>query len=91
MYSTQCFHCGDNNGKSTIVFDEKKICCNGCKTVYEIFSENELACYYDLQSSPGAIPKEIKRKYDFLDKQNIIDKLLEFNDDSIQIVIQSKT
>ena len=86
MNSTQCYHCGDNCDKSTIVFDEKSFCCNGCKTVYEIFSENDLTCYYDFQSSPGAIPKEIQGKYDFLDQQNIIDKLLEFNDDSTQIV-----
>ncbi|GGG58936.1 ATPase [Bizionia arctica] len=54
--------------------------------MYEIFSENDLTCYYDLQNSPGAIPKEIQGKYDFLDQQNIIDKLLEFNDDHTQIV-----
>jgi len=86
MCNTQCFHCGDNNDKSAIVFDKKTFCCNGCKIVYEIFSENDLTNYYDLQTSPGAIPKEIQGKYDFLDKQNIIDKLVEFNDDSIQIV-----
>ena len=66
--------------------DEKPFCCNGCKTVYEIFSENDLTCYYDLQASPGAIPKEIQGKYDFLSQQNIIEKLTEFNDGNIQIV-----
>ncbi len=86
MGHSLCFHCGDNCNKDTITFQEKSFCCNGCKTVYEIFSENDLTCYYDLQSSPGSIPKEIEGKYDFLNQQNIIDKLLEFNDDSTQIV-----
>jgi Cu+-exporting ATPase len=86
MEQKSCFHCGDTCDKNVILFQEKSFCCNGCKTVYEIFSENDLTCYYDLQNSPGAIPKEIQGKYDFLEQQNIIDKLLEFNDGQTQIV-----
>ncbi|MDX1317764.1 MAG: heavy metal translocating P-type ATPase metal-binding domain-containing protein, partial [Xanthomarina gelatinilytica] len=86
MEHQSCFHCGDSCGNHAITFQEKSFCCNGCKTVYEIFSENDLTCYYDLQSAPGAIPKEIQGKYDFLEQQNIIDKLLEFNDGNTQIV-----
>jgi Cu+-exporting ATPase len=86
MTKKLCFHCGDDCDKSIISFQEKSFCCNGCKTVFEIFSVNDLTCYYDLQNSPGAIPKEIEGKYDFLQQQNIIDKLVDFNDDAIQIV-----
>ena len=85
MDKVSCFHCGDNCNSSVIKFDDKSFCCNGCKTVYEIFSENDLKCYYDLQSSPGAIPKEIEGKYDFLTQENIIEKLTEFNDGKTQI------
>ena len=81
-----CFHCGDDCEQNVISFQEKPFCCNGCKTVYEIFSENDLTCYYDFQSSPGAIPKEIEGKYDFLSEQSIIEKLIEFDDDKTQIV-----
>ena len=38
-----------------------------------------------MQSSPGAIPKEIEGKYDFLSQENIIEKLTEFNDGRTQI------
>ena len=86
MEHQQCFHCGDSCGKDTILFQNKSFCCNGCKTVYEIFSENDLTCYYDLQASPGSIPKEIQGKYDFLSQQTIIDKLIEFDDGKTQIV-----
>jgi Cu+-exporting ATPase len=86
MNKLTCFHCGDYCDSKAITFQKKFFCCNGCKTVYEIFSENDLTCYYDLQSSPGAIPKEIEGKYDFLQQQNIINKLVEFSDDSVQIV-----
>lgn len=85
MESSTCFHCGDLSDSSTIFFDEKTFCCQGCKTVYEIFSENDLTCYYDLQSAPGTTPKDIQGKYDFLSQQNIIDKLVEFDDGKSQI------
>lgn len=85
MESSTCFHCGDLSDSSTIFFDDKSFCCQGCKTVYEIFSENDLTCYYDLQSAPGTTPKDIQGKYDFLSQQNIIDKLVEFDDGKSQI------
>ncbi|MCJ7756870.1 MAG: heavy metal translocating P-type ATPase metal-binding domain-containing protein [Gillisia sp.] len=81
-----CFHCGDPCEADAIVFDEKNFCCNGCKIVFEIFSENDLSGYYDLQNFPGASPKEVEGKYDFLDNTAIADKLLEFNDGGTQII-----
>lgn len=82
-----CYHCGDDCVENQeIHFDDKSFCCNGCKTVYEIFSLNDLTCYYDLQQSPGAIPSEIQGKYDYLDDESIIEKLVSFNDDKIQII-----
>jgi len=86
MSKLNCFHCGDYCDSKTVTFQEKSFCCNGCKTVFEIFSENDLTCYYDLQSAPGTVPKEIEGKFDFLEQQNIIEKLIEFSDESIQIV-----
>ncbi|GGH39334.1 ATPase [Mangrovimonas yunxiaonensis] len=86
MGHKNCFHCGDSCKNDTLFFDDKYFCCNGCKTVYEIFSENDLTCYYDMQQSPGATPKEVEGKYDFLSNKNIIDKLTEFNDGNTQIV-----
>ena len=85
MENKTCFHCGDDCGSHAITFQDKSFCCNGCKTVFEIFNENDLTCYYDLQNSPGAIPKEIEGKYDFLSQENIIEKLTEFRSDNIEI------
>ncbi|GAB5564509.1 MAG: heavy metal translocating P-type ATPase metal-binding domain-containing protein [Winogradskyella sp.] len=85
MENNTCFHCGDDCGTNPISFQEKSFCCNGCKTVFEIFNENDLTCYYDLQNSPGAVPKEIEGKYDFLSQENIIEQLTEFRSDDIEI------
>ncbi|MEP3837000.1 MAG: heavy metal translocating P-type ATPase metal-binding domain-containing protein [Algibacter sp.] len=81
-----CYHCGLDSTTSDIIYDNKPFCCNGCKTVYEIFSVNDLTCYYDLQNAPGATPKEIEGKYNFLDNAKIVENLLEFNDEKTQIV-----
>ena len=86
MEHQTCFHCGLDTKKSEIIFDDKSFCCNGCKTVYEIFSANDLTCYYDLQQAPGSTPKEIEGKYNFLDNEKIVEKLLEFNDGKTQII-----
>ena len=80
-----CFHCGLDSTSSEITYDEKSFCCNGCKTVYEIFSVNDLTCYYDLQEAAGAKPSDIEGKYNFLDNDKIVDSLLEFNDEKTQI------
>jgi Cu+-exporting ATPase len=86
MNITHCYHCGESCNDTEIKKDEKNFCCNGCKTVYEIFSENELTCYYDFQENPGATPSDIKGKYDFLDTKSIAEKLLEFDDGKTQII-----
>lgn len=87
MDTEKCFHCGNEIlKKDEVVFDEKSFCCTGCKTVYEIFSQNDLTCYYDFQASPGATPLDIKGKYDFLDNDEIVAKLLEFQEDTTNIV-----
>ncbi|NJW52344.1 heavy metal translocating P-type ATPase [Salinimicrobium oceani] len=80
-----CYHCGDTI-KSCVEFDEKSFCCVGCKTVYEIFSENGLSSYYSLEAAPGAAPSKFEGKYDFLNNDKIVGKLLDFSDEYLQIV-----
>lgn len=81
-----CFHCGDDCGISPIEFEGKNFCCFGCKTVYEIFSSNDMSYFYDLQSAAGATPKTIEGKFDFLDSTSIVQKLTEFSDGNLQII-----
>jgi len=86
MNKNNCYHCGEDCSVTPIFFDEKIFCCNGCKTVYDIFSSNNLSYYYDLQAAAGASPKVVEGKYDFLDDAAIIERLIEFNDAHLQIV-----
>ena len=86
MSKTPCYHCGTDCKSNPIEFDDKAFCCNGCKTVYEILNQNELSCYYDLESAPGSIPKEIQGKYDYLDNPDIANKITTFDDGSTTVV-----
>ncbi len=81
-----CYHCGLDCGKNPVEFNDKCFCCNGCKTVYEILNQNELSCYYDLDQTPGTIPKEIQGKFDYLNNPDISDKLIEFSDGTTSVV-----
>ena len=80
MSKANCFHCGLDCKADKIEFDQKAFCCNGCKTVYEILNQHELSCYYDMESSPGSVPNDIKGKFDYLDNEEIASKLDEFDD-----------
>jgi Cu+-exporting ATPase len=87
MDTQHCFHCGlQIVKKDEIVFDEKSFCCNGCKTVYEIFSLNGLTDYYTFENAPGATPQDTNGKYDFLDNEAILNRLLDFKEDATHIV-----
>lgn len=86
--TTQCYHCGDDCTTGSIVSDQRSFCCQGCKTVYEILSENQLCTYYDLEDSPGLTQKDSGKSsiYDFLDNEAIKAKLLDFSGESYEKV-----
>ena len=75
MNKNKCYHCGEDCSVTPILHDEKMFCCHGCKTVYDIFSSNNLSYFYDLQAAAGATPKVVEGKYDFLDNAAIIERL----------------
>ncbi len=56
--TNQCYHCGDPCGKNPVEYDEKEFCCQGCKTVYNIFRENDLENFYALQAAAGSTQKK---------------------------------
>lgn len=78
---TLCYHCGEECVDDSIRINEKVFCCNGCKTVFELLDENNLCSYYSIEQSPGNTKKYYtKRNYDFLDDEELKQKLIEFSD-----------
>ena len=75
-----CYHCGDFC-IDDIVSDGNHFCCNGCKHVYLLLSENGLCNYYQLDNTPGI---KVKGKFKgdrfaYLDDESVISKLILFN------------
>lgn len=87
MSAAHCYHCGDPCTTTTIKFEEKHFCCHGCKTVFDILSDNDLAYYYDIEHQPGISPSRFEGKFDFLENETIAQKLLEFNEQDTQVVL----
>jgi Cu+-exporting ATPase len=82
-----CYHCGDICRDKSISIDEKHFCCSGCKTVYEILNQGELCTYYNFEKNPGISPKNLEfKRFDYLDDQSTINKLLDFKDDKISTI-----
>jgi Cu+-exporting ATPase len=82
-----CYHCGDNCKDKSISSDEKYFCCSGCKTVYELLNQGELCTYYNFENNPGISPKNLEfKRFDYLDDQSTINKLLDFKDDKISTI-----
>ncbi len=85
--STSCYHCGlDIERSKEIIFDDKSFCCNGCKTVYEIFNQSGLTDYYKYERSPGTTPTGADGRYDFLDNEDIIQRLLDFEEKDTSVI-----
>ncbi len=85
IVETQCYHCGETCGDDKIRHDEKDFCCQGCKLVYEVLSENDLCNYYELESFPGESQKAKTtraNRFDYLDDPEVGQKLLDFKNDA---------
>ena len=83
-----CIHCGAHCGKTPVIWNNLKFCCNGCMAVYQILDENKLYKYYQLEESPGIKVEttEFGNKYAFLDNTEVKEKLISFSEGSISKV-----
>ena len=84
-----CVHCGADCGTRPVIWKELNFCCNGCKTVYQLLNENKLYKYYDLEENPGIKVEATTgfgNKYEFLEKEEIREKLISFSEGGISKV-----
>lgn len=81
-----CAHCGSDCPDDHVHMPSEQedvlhyFCCEGCKTVYEILSENGMCSYYALADKPGnkLDSSQLGNRFDFLDNQSIATSLLDF-------------
>ncbi len=81
---TSCYHCSEDCEDNVVVYDEKTFCCEGCKLVYELLSENNLCNYYDLDQKAGISRKDAQQnyRYSFLEDVQLKKSLVKFTDGS---------
>ena len=77
-----CFHCGTSCGKNELIHNERSFCCTGCKTVYELLTENGLEQFYQLDraGSGPALGITAPDKYVFLDDPSVRERFVDFSD-----------
>lgn len=80
-----CYHCNEICEPEDLIYNEKHFCCNGCLTVYKLFEENDLSCYYELNPAAGTSPKHQSNRFAFLDAEEIQQKFLEFDQEGTQV------
>lgn len=79
----QCDHCGDEIIGTAYQHKEKEFCCNGCKSVFILLSENDLGKFYDLETKSGNKPSSNDpHKYAFLDIPEIRSKYIFFEENT---------
>ncbi|MDX1665705.1 MAG: heavy metal translocating P-type ATPase metal-binding domain-containing protein [Saprospiraceae bacterium] len=77
-----CHHCGEPCLDGIITLVDKPFCCQGCKMVYEILSENGLCRYYEIDElAPFSLRGQRQKEYAYLDEPEVIDRLMDFTDE----------
>ena len=86
LLMNSCYHCGYPI-YHPVCFHSKSFCCQGCKTVYELFTAHGLTNYYQLEKKPGLKPT--RGPYPYLKKESIVNQLLEFKETELHIILLS--
>ena len=78
-----CYHCGETCNE-IVTAAEKNFCCQGCKQVFLLLSENNLCSYYNFDKNPGikAKGKFLSEKFAYLEDETVIKKLVQYSSDA---------
>ncbi|MDR6196605.1 heavy metal translocating P-type ATPase metal-binding domain-containing protein [Siphonobacter sp. SORGH_AS_0500] len=78
---THCYHCGNECPEKAFEQDDHSFCCEGCRTVYDLLSQNNLCRYYTLEDQQVGISPSSSR-FEFLDHAEVSQSLLDFQNDT---------
>jgi Cu+-exporting ATPase len=80
----KCYHCGEDCDEQKLLFEEKSFCCQGCKLVYEVISENNLCEFYHIEDNPGISQRNNQsraNKFDYLADPDVEKGLIDFKNE----------
>jgi len=86
LEKTSCYHCGNDCESSAFSFDNKSFCCQGCSSVYQLLSSNNLCNYYQYNDHPGISRERTDKRFDYLNDAEVIAKLVDYRDERITMV-----
>ncbi|HVW94533.1 MAG TPA: heavy metal translocating P-type ATPase metal-binding domain-containing protein [Mucilaginibacter sp.] len=86
ILKTTCYHCGDECLTDDFITDERKFCCKGCMSVYQILAGSSLCNYYSYNDHPGATHKDHDKRFDYLSDPTIAGQLLDYTDERISLI-----
>jgi Cu+-exporting ATPase len=86
LEKTICYHCGDDCLTGDYMVEDKHFCCHGCKSVYQVLSENKLCSYYNYNEHPGATRARTDKRFDYLSEPSIVSELIDYTDQQVTIV-----
>lgn len=81
-----CFHCGEDMADELFISDDKKFCCLGCKTVYDLLSKHNLCNYYAYNDIPGQTQRRNVYHFEYLDVKEISAQLVDYEDEKRTII-----
>lgn len=86
--TSTCYHCGNPCDEELLWLEEKSFCCQGCKSVFTILSQNNLCDYYSIEQAPGVRSKfpYSENKFNYLDDEAIQSKLILYRDETLSKV-----
>ncbi len=82
--TVKCFHCGTGCRADAFSLGDKSFCCAGCRTVFELLSENGLNEFYALADDAGVRVKATRAdQFKYLDATAVRERLVDFQDDGV--------
>jgi Cu+-exporting ATPase len=82
--AVKCFHCGTGCRSGAFSSGDKSFCCQGCRMVFELLSENGLNEFYALSSDAGVRVKATRaEQFKYLDATAVRERLVDFQDDRV--------
>src|ERR1700744_2468298 len=79
------FHWGDICRSGRNDSGGKPFCCAGCRTIFELLTENGLEDFYAMGASAGVKVKSLsnKEEFRFLDEPSVQRRVIDFTDDRL--------
>ncbi|MFN3530473.1 MAG: heavy metal translocating P-type ATPase [Bacteroidia bacterium] len=79
--SLSCTHCGDSCNDAILNSEQQPFCCAGCRSVYQLLSDNNMCDFYRMQegriSKPGSTQAA---RFAHLDDEDLRRQLIDYED-----------